>query len=88
MHTYIWDPEDHPEEQYSSTVELAQEAAAILTHIRKHNPASSTATAAAAAAAAAVVAAGGSNRGGSSMRRRGSKVGFSAPLPLCLIPVL
>ena len=85
MHTYIWDPEDHPEEQYSSTVELAQEAAAILTHISKHNPASPTAAVAAAAAAAAataaVAAAGNTNRGCASGRRRGSKVGVSAPLP-------
>ncbi|GAX84156.1 hypothetical protein CEUSTIGMA_g11579.t1 [Chlamydomonas eustigma] len=35
MHTYLWDPALHPEEQYASPDEQVQEAAALLHHLNK-----------------------------------------------------
>lgn len=62
--TYIWDPEDHPEEQYGNTAELAQEEAAIMAHINRNHPASSSLTSIAAAAAAAQRASRSTHSGG------------------------
>lgn len=38
METFIWDPEEHPEEQYASVREQACEAAALINHISKRIP--------------------------------------------------
>ncbi|GAX78704.1 hypothetical protein CEUSTIGMA_g6142.t1 [Chlamydomonas eustigma] len=35
MNTFLWDPEENPDEQYTDTKEQAQEASALIKHISK-----------------------------------------------------